>query len=250
MVAFPSTVSSDGVRYLGLLYAWTGVAVMLAFWVSFAVFLAAPRQLADDWPLPTVDYGGSIETSWAAAVVDVALVTLFGLQHSLMARPWFKRGVTGRMPEAFQRCTYVHMANLALFALIAFWQPIPVELWRIASGGDLAWVLFALGWIVLFLGAWSFGMGELLGLAQMHRWARGLPPERHRLKTGGMYRWLRHPMYLGVLTVLWATPRMTVGHALLALGLTGYVLIAMRYEERDLRLRFGAGYAQWREAGR
>jgi len=234
----------------GLVYAWAGFVVMWAFWVSFVVFLASPRRLVDVWPLPTVDHGGWFQHPLAAALVDLGLVALFGLQHSVMARPWFKSQIMAPMPAAFERCTYVHAANLALFALIIFWQPIPAVIWHIENGllEGIVWLLFAAGWVILFLGAWSFGMRELLGLEQMQAWAGGRVSPQPRLKTGWLYRWLRHPMYVGVLLGAWATPHMTVGHALLALGFTGYVLIAMRYEERDLLARFGTRYRHWREA--
>jgi protein-S-isoprenylcysteine O-methyltransferase Ste14 len=168
-----------------------------------------------------------------------------------MARPWFKQWWAASIPAAFERCTYVHMANIVLFAMIFLWQPIPIEVWTISQGfaRDLLWAVFALGWLILFLGARSFGLLDLLGVEQMHRWCNGEPPRKPRLKTGLLYRFLRHPMYVGVLLAVWATPRMTVGHALLALGLTGYVLIAMRYEESDLVGRFGASYNRWRAQG-
>jgi methanethiol S-methyltransferase len=235
----------------GLLYAWSAFAAMWAFWISFVVFLASPRRLASVWPLPMVDRGGFFDPSgWLAALIDLGLITLFGLQHSLMARPWFKASVMASMPPAFVRCTYVHLANVALFALIVLWQPIPIELWRVGAGvlKDLLWIAFAAGWIILFLGAWSFGIADLLGLTQMQAWVQGRQDDRQRLRTGWLYRWLRHPMYVGVLLGVWATPRMSLGHALLALGLTGYVLIAMRYEERDLLANYGARYQAWRTA--
>ena len=235
----------------GLLYAWSAVALMWAFWISFVIFLASPRRLAPVWPLPMVDRGGFFDTSgWLAALIDLGLITLFGLQHSLMARPWFKAAVMASLPAAFVRCTYVHLANVALFALILLWQPIPIELWTIGAGvlKDLLWLAFAVGWIILFLGAWSFGIADLLGLTQMQAWVQGRQDYRQRLRTGRLYRWLRHPMYVGVLLGVWATPRMSLGHALLALGLTGYVLIAMRYEERDLLANYGARYQAWRTA--
>jgi methanethiol S-methyltransferase len=126
-----------------------------------------------------------------------------------MARRWFKERVLSVMPEAFVRCTYVHMANLCLFALIHFWQPIPIDVWDVGRGivGDSTWILFAIGWLILFLGAWSFGIFELLGLQQMRAWSRGIAVYQPRLKTGRIYRWLRHPMYVGVLLGVWATPR-------------------------------------------
>jgi protein-S-isoprenylcysteine O-methyltransferase Ste14 len=183
-----------------------------------------------------------------AALIDVGLITLFGLQHSLMARPWFKDRVMHRLPPAFERCTYVHMANLSLFALVIFWQPITAEIWNLSRGSwrDAIWAVFVVGWVILFLGARSFGIFELLGLKQMRAWADGEQPPRIPLKTGLLYRCLRHPMYVGVLTAVWATPRMTAGHLLLAIGFTFYVLIALRYEERDLQAQFGATYQHWR----
>jgi len=167
----------------------------------------------------------------------------------VMARPWFKQRVMGRMPEPMQRVTYVHMANAALFLLILLWQPIPTEIWNVEDtlAREALWLMFSAGWIILFLGAWSFGIRELLGIEQVMAWRTGW---RHaaRLKTGLLYRYLRHPMYVGVLLGMWATPRMSVGHLLLALAMTGYVLIAMRYEERDLMQRFGSRYSHWRGA--
>jgi len=232
----------------GVVYAWSGVAVMWAFWVSFVIFLSEPRALMSWWPLPTIDQTGAATLSLLAAVVDLGLVMLFGIQHSVMARSWFKERVIQRMPGAFERSTYVHMANLALFTLILLWQPIPLDVWRVDHRllQQALWVLFACGWVILFFGAWSFGIDELLGLAQMRAWRDRRPPPATRLKTGRLYRWLRHPMYVGVLLGVWVTPRMSMGHLLLALGLTGYVLIAMRYEERDLMQRFGARYGRWR----
>jgi methanethiol S-methyltransferase len=232
-----------------LTYAWAGVALMWGFWVSFVIFLAEPRQVLSWWPLPTVDRFGSSEQPLLAALIDLALVALFGVQHSAMARPWFKQHVLNWIPEGLERSTYVHTANAALFVLILFWQPIPLEVWDVGDGParEVLWALFAVGWIVLFLGAWSFGMRELLGLEQVRAWSEG---QRHvtLLKTGFLYRWLRHPMYVGVLLGMWATPRMSFGHLLLALAMTGYVLIAMRYEERDLMQRFGSRYNHWRGA--
>jgi methanethiol S-methyltransferase len=212
-----------------LAYAWAGVAIMWAFWVSFVIFLAEPRQILTWWPLPTVDNTDSAAHPALAAIVDVALVMLFGLQHSVMARPWFKQQVMARMPEPLQRVTYVHLANAALFLVILMWQPITIELWDLneTPAHEVLWLLFAAGWLILFLGAWSFGINELLGIDQVMAWRDGA---RHtpRLKTGFLYRWLRHPMYVGVLMGIWVTPRMSFGHLLLALGMTASDRHALR----------------------
>ena len=116
-----------------LAYAWAGVAIMWAFWLSFVIFLAEPRHVLTWWPLPTVDRTASVEPPAVAALIDLALVILFGLQHSVMARARFKQRVMARMPEPLQRVTYVHTANSALFLLILFWQPIPMEIWNIEA---------------------------------------------------------------------------------------------------------------------
>ena len=147
-----------------------------------------------------------------------------------------------RLPAAFERCRFVHAAHLALFAPILFWQPIPIEIWRAPSPlREILWVAFAAGWLILLFGALSFGIFDLLGIAQMRAWYRRAPPPRPLLRTSLLYRRLPHPMYVGVLLAMWATPRMTV-----AAGMTVYVLIAMRYEEHDLTARFGTAYTSWR----
>jgi len=239
---------THGRPVFAIAYAWAGVAVMWAFWVSFVIFLAERPQVLAWWPLPTIDRVVSPQQPALAACIDLALVAVFGLQHSVMARPWFKRRVMSWIPEGLERATYVHMANAALFMLILLWQPVPAEVWNVehSAARDVLWLLFGAGWAILFLGAWSFGLPELLGLEQFRAWTEGRP-HASRLRTGLLYRSLRHPMYVGVLLGVWATPRMSCGHLLLALALTAYVLIAMRYEERDLLHRFGRRYADWRD---
>jgi methanethiol S-methyltransferase len=232
VTTFHSATQSRARSFLGLLYGWSGLLIMWAFWLCFVVFLANPRWVAGHWPLPTIDGSAGTIHPVRAVMVDVALIALFGLQHSLMARPWFKARILRPMPEAFQRCTYVHAANIALFMLILFWQPIPVVIWKAEPPlREFLSMGFVAGWIILFLGALSFGIRNLLGVRQMRAWARGhrSPPEQ--LKTS--------------LLAIWATPHMTIGHWLLATGMTLYVLIALRYEERDLRARFGNVYARW-----
>lgn len=234
-------------RTFALAYAWSGFALTWLFWVSFVIFLGEPAAVRSWWPLPTVDGSGSAGRPVRAAFFNLVLLASFAAQHSIMARPWFKRHAMVWLPEGLERSSYVHMANAALFAMILLWQPIPVTVWDVGDGPwrEALWTVFAVGWIVLFLGAWSFGMRELLGVEQARAWSRG---RRHasRLKTGLLYRWLRHPMYAGVLLGVWATPRMSLGHMLLALSFTAYVLVAVRYEERDLLERFGGRYRCWR----
>jgi methanethiol S-methyltransferase len=246
-LAYFDAQTQSSKRLLGLAYAWSGFAVMWGFWICFVIFLADPPWAKKSWPLPTVDSGGAVDHPGLAALIDLVLISLFGLQHSMMARPWFKQRVLGRLPPAFERSTFVHAANLSLLALIIFWQPIPIEIWSTTSPWrEVIWVAFAAGWVILLFGALSFGILDLLGIEQMRAWANGVPNPESRLKTGLLYRWVRHPMYVGVLLAMWATAHLTAGHLLLATGMTLYVFIAMRYEERDLIARFGGPYARWR----
>jgi hypothetical protein len=124
---------------------------MWAFWVSFVIFLAEPRQVLEWWPLPTIDRVASPQQPLLAACINVALVAVFGLQHSMMARPWFKRRVMGWIPGGLERATYVHMANTALFILILLWQPITTEVWNVedSAARDVLWLLFGAGWVIL-----------------------------------------------------------------------------------------------------
>jgi len=235
-------------RALGMPYALSAIMIMWFVWVAFVVFLCNPTHWASSLPFPTVDKGGWVENPWAAALIDTGLIGLFALQHSLMARPAFKSAWARLVPHAFERTTYVHAANIALMLLIGLWQPIDIVVWDITLPWleQALWGLFALGWTVLLAAGLSFGLSELLGLQQVRRWEAGLPATAVPLKTGGIYRWLRHPMYIGVLTGVWVTPSMTAGHLLLASGFTIYVLAAMRFEERDLATRYGRAYLRWR----
>ena len=234
-------------RLAGLIYGLTSVAVMAVIWPLFGVFLSNAPRLSAPWLARSADVGLGAENVFVAGAVDVVLIAAFGLQHSLMARPAFKRRWRVLLVPALERATYVHAANVVLLALIVLWQPIPLEVWRVDQPflRHACWAVFALGWLILLAGALSFGMAELLGVRQVLDWFCEREPVPLRLKTRGLYHWLRHPMYVGVLMALWATPYMTLGHALLATGLTIYVLIAKGYEERDLNHTYGRAYRSW-----
>lgn len=236
------------IRLLGLAYGVSAFVFAWAFWIYFIVFLANAPKVRAPWIEPSVDVGPTASNQLLAGLANVALIALFGLQHSLMARPRFKAWWASKIPVAFERATYVHAANATLWLLVLFWQPLPTLVWHtdhtILRGA--LWALFGLGWIVLFVGAWGFGTLDLFGLSQVWSWYRGRPLQPLSLKTHWLYDWVSHPMYVGVLIGVWATPRMTIGHALLAVGFTLYMVIAMRYEERDLAAKYGESYKRWR----
>jgi protein-S-isoprenylcysteine O-methyltransferase Ste14 len=233
---------TSAARWAGMAYGIGAFVLTFAFFAHFVIFLGNLPKTSDTWVAPSVDIGGSIHPFFAA-IIDIGLVALFGLQHSLMARPRFKDWWTRIVPHGLERSTYVIAASAAGFVMLVFWQPIPFVIWQV--DGTLAaifWVLFAAGWLLLLASTISFDIFELLGIRQSFAWANGDPPRAPTLKTGGPYRLMRHPMYVGVLLGLWMTPLMTAGHALIAASFTIYILIARRYEERDLRRRFGARY--------
>jgi len=171
-----------------------------------------------------------------AWIVNAGLLWLFAVQHSLMARPAFKRVWTRIVPAVIERSTYVLVSSLMLMLLFGRWTPIPFVVWDLGLnplGFALEMLSFA-GWALVLLGTIQIGHFELFGLKQVFLHARGeeLPPPKFRVPF--LYRWVRHPIYLGFLLAFWSTPRMTLGHLLFAALTSGYVLVAIRLEESDL----------------
>lgn len=230
------------IRAAALVYAAFAFLMTFAFFTRYVIFLGNLPKPSKPWVSPAVDIGATVDP-YLAGLSDLALIALFGLQHSLMARPSFKDLWTRIVPEGLERSTYVLAACLVGFIMLLFWQPVPIVIWQASATAATAfWVLFAVGWLILLTAAINFDIFELLGLRQAWAWTNGQPRPMPNLKQGGLYRLMRHPMYVGVLLGLWMTPFMTVGHALMAAGFTFYILIAMRFEERDLRRTFGAAY--------
>lgn len=237
-------------RAAGLAYAGLAAAGTVAFFTLFIFFLGNLPKFKQPWLVPSADVGPAGDPA-PALILNGALLLLFSLQHSLMARTGAKRALAALMPPALERATYVHAANLAGFLVLLLWQPVPVVLWHVRDDvlAGLLWTLFGCGWLMLFAAAFAIDIAELLGLRQAWAWFQGRAAEPLRLKTAWLYRYLEHPMYVGVVLGFWATPYMTLGHAALAAQLTLYIAFAMRLERRDLGRRFGRAYEDWR-AGR
>lgn len=231
-----------------ILYLLFGVAAYLLFFATFLYLIAFVGNLP--WVPVTVDRGGAVGPIGLALAVDVALIALFGLQHSVMARPGFKRAWTRIVPAPIERSVYVVAASLALILLFLLWRPIPGPVWSVdnAVAAAALWALFALGWLIVLVSTFLISHFELFGLAQVWGHARGRgEPAAPAFRTPFFYRWIRHPLYSGFFLAFWATPRMTLGHLLLAAGVSVYMLIAIRYEERDLVDTFGDDYRRYRE---
>ncbi len=184
----------------------------------------------------------------AAIAVDVGLVLLFGVQHSVMARGAFKRWWTRVVPAAVERSTYVLLSSLVLIVVYWQWRPIDGVVWQVTSpvGAALIRATFALGWVVALVSTFLISHFDLLGLRQVWLAARDVAYRPPDFATTLLYRVVRHPLMLGFLIAFWAAPIMTMGHLLFAVLMTGYILLGIQLEERDLMRLHGAHYAAYR----
>jgi protein-S-isoprenylcysteine O-methyltransferase Ste14 len=228
-------------RSLYLAYGVACYLMFLAVYLYFAGFVA-------NWFVPkSIDSG--VSGSLAIAVVaDVALLLLFGLQHSVMARPAFKRVWTRLVPTPIERSTYMLFSNLALIALMALWQPIDVVIWNVQQ--PVAWwlltALFAAGVLLVVVVSLMINHFDLFGLRQVWLHWQGKPYTPLPFRTPLAYACVRHPLYIAWAVFFWAAPTMTLGHLLFAGVLTGYMVLASKIEERDLVEYFGQQYEDYR----
>jgi len=182
-----------------------------------------------------------------AIPIDVALLTLFAAQHSIMARQWFKAAWTRVVPAPVERSTYVLASSVALGLLFWQWQPIGGEIWNIenTAGRVALYALFALGWAIVLLSTFLINHFDLFGLRQVWLYLKGQPYTALQFRTPFLYRYLRHPLYLGWFLVFWSTPQMTSAHLLFAIATTAYILVAIQFEERDL-MKLHPEYVEYR----
>jgi protein-S-isoprenylcysteine O-methyltransferase Ste14 len=226
-----------------LVFAY-GVVSYAAFFLTFLYAagwvgnLFVPKSLDGE---PTVSFV-------QALVTNVLLLGVFALQHSVMARPGFKRWWTRLVPEAAERSTYVLFSSLALILLFWGWQPIGGVVWDIQDpvGRMIAYALFAFGWGLVLVTTFLINHFDLFGLRQVWLYLRGKQYTHLRFVTPGPYRLVRHPLYVGWLFAFWATPTMTAAHLLFAIVTTAYILVAIQLEERDLVKVHGDDYANYR----
>ncbi|MBI4596732.1 MAG: isoprenylcysteine carboxylmethyltransferase family protein [Candidatus Tectomicrobia bacterium] len=191
---------------------------------------------------------GVKETFGKALLVDFFLILLFGLQHSLMARQGFKRRWKQIIPPAIERSTYVLLASLLLALLFWQWRPILNPVWSLEGpvARYLMVGLFWLGWILVLISSFMIDHFELFGLRQVYNYWRGRETPPFQFKKEGPYRYIRHPIMLGFIMAFWATPGMTLGHFIFAVSTTIYILIGIRFEERELLKTFGKEYDEYR----
>jgi protein-S-isoprenylcysteine O-methyltransferase Ste14 len=208
----------------------------LAYLAFLAVFLYAVAFVADTAVPRTIDSGGPDAGTPTAVAIDVLLLTLFAVQHSVMARPAFKRRWTRLVPHHVERSCYV-LAASAVFALTFWqWRPIPAEVWHVhaAAARAVLWALFGLGWVLVVAMTFAIDHFDMVGLRQVSRYLRGRRQAAPAFQLPLPYRLVRHPMMTGFFLAFIATPVMTAGHLLFALSSCGYIVVAVRLEERDL----------------
>ena len=217
--------------------------------VFFATFLYAVGFLGNFVVPKTMDSPSRMPFFYALGI-DLLLLGIFAVQHSVMARPWFKRAWTRVIPEAAERSTYVLISSLALIALFAFWQPLGGTVWNIENptGRLVMFQLFGLGFGLVLMATFLINHFDLFGLRQVWLYLIGKPYTHLTFRTPLFYKYVRHPLYVGWMMSFWFTPIMSGAHLLFAIVTTAYMLAAIRWEERDLIAVFGEKYARYRES--
>jgi methanethiol S-methyltransferase len=221
---------------------------LTAYLLFVVVFLYAVGFVAD-WLVPkSVDTGEPGELI-PALLINAALLAVFAIQHSVMARPGFKAWWTQFVSPSIERSTYVLLSDLALALLFWQWQPLPDVIWHVDNdaGAIALYALSALGWLMALASTFAISHFDLFGLRQVYLYLRD---ERYRqvdFRLVGLYKLVRHPLMLGFLIAFWATPHMTLGHLMFAVATTLYILIALQFEERDLLKHFGGKYRAYKD---
>ena len=238
----PEAQGSRTTKFIAFLY---GLVAYFAFFgtilyaIGFVMGLVVPK---------TIDNGAASSTT-QAVVVDLLLMSLFAVQHSVMARRQFKEWWAQYVPKSVERSTYVLFASLTLMLLFWQWQPLPAIVWQIGDPDVEAAIaaVSLVGWVIVFTSTFLINHFELFGLHQVANNLTGRAMPAPRFRTPLYYKFVRHPIYLGFIIAFWAAPTMTVGHLLFAAVTTAYIFVGILLEERDLIDLFGDDYRRYRE---
>ena len=231
--------------------AMSGLASLIYGVISYFTFLGAILYsigFVENIGVPKTIDSGTPGPLVASIAINLVLLGIFGIQHSVMARAGFKAWWTRFVPPAIERSTYVLFANLALILVLWQWRPIAIPLWAVSNpafAGPLI-VLSWAGWGLVFLSTFLINHFDLLGLQQVYNRFRRWQAKAQQFRTPLFYKLVRHPLYLGFIIAFWSTPVMTVGHLLFAAATTAYIFIGIWLEERDLVEHFGDAYISYR----
>jgi protein-S-isoprenylcysteine O-methyltransferase Ste14 len=219
----------------------------VSYAIALAVFVYGVGFIGGFITPTTLDGAPSVPLG-QALLIDIGLLLAFAVQHSGMARPAFKTWWTRIVPEAAERSTYVLVSSLAMVALFLYWQPIGGVVWSAPAGLARSSIigLYLFGWVLLLCTTFLIDHFDLFGLKQVWRRLGERPYRAPVFRTPSLYKLVRHPLYIGWLTIFWAAPTMTVAHLVFAVVTTAYILIAIRWEEHDLESAFGEVYVEYK----
>lgn len=221
------------------LFAYVTFLGAFVYAIGFTANVGVPKSIDSGAQAPLAE----------SLIVNVLLLALFAVQHSVMARKGFKRVWTRVVPRALERSTFVLIASSVLILLYWQWRPITHTVWSTTDPTTVAIcsAIFAIGWLLVLVSTFLINHFELFGLSQVLASIRGRSLPELEFKSPGLYRYVRHPIYLGFILAFWATPVMTIGHVVFAAATTGYILLGIWFEERDLIAQFGQRYEQYRQ---
>jgi protein-S-isoprenylcysteine O-methyltransferase Ste14 len=223
---------------------------IVAYVIFLGTFLYAIAFVGNFGVEKTINTG--TETAFLQAlIINLAVLSVFALQHSIMARPGFKKWWTKFIPPAIERSTYVLLSSLALILIFWQWRPMPTIVWEVQNETATILIhgLFALGWLIVLLSTFMISHFGLFGLKQVYHYLKDIEPRPISFQKPLLYQIVRHPLMLGFIIAFWATPVMTTGHLVFSITTTLYILIAVKFlEERDLRRKHGELYAEYQES--
>lgn len=228
-----------------IMFAYSVVSYLIAF-ASLMLWIISASNLI---PEISIDRAPELP-AWQALLVNIGLVLMFGLHHSITARKSFKEWLTKTLPKPIERSTFVLLSGILLAILVINWQPIGGNIWSAEEGSVLYYTLYALfftGWTILFVSTFIINHFDLFGLRQTYLELVNKPYTQLKFKISFLYKYVRHPLYFGGILGLWATPYMSATHLVFAILLTGYFVVGTIFEERDLVKEFGKLYLDYKK---